>query len=249
MKNVLLTGWRSGIGAAIKNRLDVDRKNYCVYRFKGDVGKREDWEKELRYQIINKTNIWAVINCAGIAEAKPIMEINPKMFAKMYNVNCLSIFNSIQTFGKKMIDDACQNIGIQELKKKPDLVIGHIVNITSISSLQGMSYHAHYCASKFAANGLMQVAAKELAKWGILVNNVCPGPTETPMWDKLDKEYCAITGQSVGQPWDDKYLGKQIIKRLGKPEDTANVVAWLISDENTYITGTNIKVCGGNLIG
>ena len=90
----------------------------------------------------------------------------------------------------------------------------------------------------------------KFAKYGIMVNNVCPGPTLTPMWDKLDKEYCELnSGWKEGAPWGEKYGAKQLIKRMGKVEDTSRAVSWLLDPDNTYITGTNIKVCGGNMIG
>lgn len=234
-KHVIVTGSNGGIGRSICKTLHENQ--YIVWPFKGDVSNKENWENLL---CDIQPDIWAVINCAGIAEAKPIFEVSETKFIEMMRVNCLSILHSIQVIGKRMSEYV-------PIKKLPiTTVTGHIINITSISSLTGFSTHAHYCASKFAANGLMQVAAKELAQYGILVNNVCPGPTQTKMWEKLDKEYSQINGVDIGEM---NYMSKQLIKRIGKPEDTANVVKWLISNDNEYMTGTNVKVCGGNILG
>lgn len=245
MDVVVVTGHKSGIGKAIADRL-ISNTRYAIWSFKGDVDCLDDWK--LNVEETRNMRVWAVVNCAGIAEASSIFKTNENTFINMFKTNCLSIFHSIQTFGKKMIDDEMNIVETEEDNWKPKStnIIGHFVNITSISALTGFSYHSHYCASKFAANGLSQVAAKELAQYGICVNCVCPGPTDTPMWDKLDKEYSEINGVEVGEM---NYMQKQLIKRIGQPEDTASMVEYLISKDNKYITGTNVKVCGGNLIG
>ena len=243
MKTVLVTGHRSGIGNCILKTLSG---LYDVRGFSGDVSKKSDWEFTLdKFQ----GKIWAVINCAGIAEAKSIFDVDQETFKKMNDVNSLPILHSVQTVGKKMIEDEHPGVNFSALKILRDLsvqTIGHIVNITSVSGLTGFTYHAHYCASKWSAHGLSLVAAKELAKYGIRVNCVCPSPTDTPMWTELDKEYSALNDKEVGEM---DYMQKQLIKRIGQPKDVANAVKFLISEDNQYITGTFLKVCGGNIIG
>jgi len=97
---------------------------------------------------------------------------------------------------------------------------------------------------------LALVAAKELAKFNIRVNNVAPGPTQTDMWTQLDKEYRKINGWETDTESEQAYLSKLLIKRMGHVEDVAAAVEFLVDDNRAnYITGTNFKVCGGSLLG
>jgi len=90
----------------------------------------------------------------------------------------------------------------------------------------------------------MKVAAKEFANYGIRVNNVNPCPTDTPHWEQLLAEYAKL--QNTTKEEITKYnLGKVLIKRLCKPEEVANAVFFLASDKAKYITGTSLKVDGG----
>lgn len=237
-KFVFMTGVDGAIGSKVANTLADD--GFKILDFEGDVSKVDDWFKcidRIEYAGIKK--IWAIVHCAGICNAAKIYQLVDDDFKKMYDVNCMPIFYSIKYIAAKYMFDY-NSIGD---------IVGHIVNVNSISGLQGQSYLSHYCASKFAANGLMLCAAKELGQYGILVNSVCPGPTKGLMWEKLDKDYSEINGWPKDKSISDKYFGRQIIKRLAEPEDTANVISFLISDRNKFITGTHINVSGGNATG
>jgi 3-oxoacyl-[acyl-carrier protein] reductase len=111
---------------------------------------------------------------------------------------------------------------------------GRIVNITSISSEISMPLRSAYCSSKFGLLGLTKVAAVELAEYGVLVNAVGPGVTETE-----------LTVNVLGRKKMDEIAQTVPAKRLATVEDISNTVLFLSSDLNTYIVGQNLIVDGG----
>ena len=247
MKNVLITGGNRGIGLSITNQLleenyrilcihkDKDKKLNVAgieyYEYICDVRNRTKLLNAILDFTLKYGNFWGVINNAGIAHAKPFEKITTEEWDEIMDTNVKGVFNVCQ-FASPLLEDK-----------------GRIINISSVSGLQGMSGHAHYCASKFALQGLSQVLAKELKGRRITVNTVNPGPTNTDMWKQLDKEYSEINNWPEDMKQEDKYYDKLLIKRMGEPIDVANVVSFLLKPESEYITGTHIKVCGGNLLG
>lgn len=247
MKNVFITGGNRGIGLGITKQL-ID-EGYRVLNVHNSVGMVQSFLSpnydegicDVRDRVtleffVNKWKekhgeFYAIVNNAGIAQAKPFEKITKEEWDDMMNINVKGAFNVAQIVSPHLEEG------------------GRIVNISSVSGLQGMSGHAHYCASKFALQGLTQVLAKELKDRRITANTVNPGPVDTDMWKKLDKEYAAINHWDDSMKQEDRYYSKLLIKRMGTPEDVANVVSFLLKPESSYITGTSIKVCGGNLIG
>jgi NAD(P)-dependent dehydrogenase (short-subunit alcohol dehydrogenase family) len=111
---------------------------------------------------------------------------------------------------------------------------GRIVNITSLWSLSGNRLDAAYCASKFGLDGLTASLAAEVAPSGVLANCVAPGFVLTE------------AAQAAYSPQDLESIGAQIpVGRLGKPAEIASLVSWLVSEQNTYLTGQNILIDGG----
>lgn len=113
---------------------------------------------------------------------------------------------------------------------------GKIVNISSISGLSTKPGRLAYSASKHAMNALTATAALELAERNILVNSVCPGPIDTKMT------------QNSPTPTED-FVDKIPLKRLGTTQEVADLVLFLTSDKNSYITGQNIVIDGGLTVG
>jgi NAD(P)-dependent dehydrogenase (short-subunit alcohol dehydrogenase family) len=116
---------------------------------------------------------------------------------------------------------------VKEMKKG-----GRVINISSIASLIGFPTLSHYCASKGAVNGFTRALALELAPQGITVNAVAPGAIDTPG---------AASPDEVKQ----QTIAAIPLKRIGTPEDIANMVVFLASDKSSYITGQVIVVDGG----
>lgn len=144
----------------------------------------------------------------------------------------------------------CSRAVSREMMKKKE---GRIINIASISGKVGESMVGAYCAGKFAVLGLTQVLAKELGRYSITVNAVCPGYVYTPGWEGLAR----MLKESVPS-MKDKELEEIFEERvrpltpLGRPqtaEDVASLVAYLASEEAKNITGQAINVDGGAVMG
>ena len=110
---------------------------------------------------------------------------------------------------------------------------------------QGFIYTAHYAASKFGVVGITQSLAKELAPAGITVNAFCPGIIDTDMWSYNDSAWGKLLGDYKPGELMAKWVSEIPMGRAGKGEDVANLVAFLASDDASYITGQTINIDGG----
>ena len=161
-----------------------------------------------------------LINNAGITKDNLLMRMKEEDFDKVINVNLKGTFNMTK------------NVISYMMKKRS----GRIVNISSVVGVSGNSGQANYAASKAGIIGFTKSVAKELASRNILANAVAPGFIETDMTDVLS--------ESVKES-----IYSQIpLKKMGKPEEVANAVYFLGSDENTYITGQVLNVDGGMIM-
>ncbi len=161
-----------------------------------------------------------LVNNAGITRDNLIMKMSEEDFDEVINANLKGCFNTIKAVSRQM------------LKQRS----GRIINITSVSGILGNAGQANYAASKAGIIGLTKTMARELASRGITVNAVAPGFVDTDMTQVLsDSVKEAATAQIP--------LG-----RFGKPEDIANMVAYLASEKGAYITGQIISVDGGMAI-
>jgi NAD(P)-dependent dehydrogenase (short-subunit alcohol dehydrogenase family) len=127
----------------------------------------------------------------------------------------------------------CMKYEIPEILKQGK---GAIVNCASVAGLVGFIGLPAYVASKHGVVGLTKTAALECAKLGIRVNAVCPGVIQTPMIDRLTGN----TKEAVAQ-----FTGLEPVGRFGQPEEIANAVVWMCSDEASFLTGHAMAVDGG----
>ncbi|MDX0486849.1 SDR family oxidoreductase [Sinorhizobium medicae] len=122
---------------------------------------------------------------------------------------------------------------------------GRLINTASGQARQGFIYTPHYAASKFGVVGLTQSLAKELARDGITVNAICPGIIHTEMWDYNDR----VWGQMLGEYGPGELMAEWVegipMGRAGTPAEAGALVAFLASDDASYITGQTINVDGG----
>lgn len=126
----------------------------------------------------------------------------------------------------------------EELKSMMANGGGNIVNVASLAGLNGMPYGAHYCATKHAVIGLTKTAALEYGKHNIRVNSICPGFIDTPILEGVPDTILNYSTQ-VRVP----------MKRIGTPDEVAHTVAWLMSDEASYINAHSMQIDGGFMAG
>ena len=191
-----------------------------VLEAQGDVSNFEESEKIVKSAIDKFGKIDVLVNNAGITKDALIMRMKPEDFTKVINVNLIGTFN------------ITKNVVPYMMKKRS----GRIINISSVVGISGNAGQCNYSASKAGIIGFTKSLAKELASRNILVNAIAPGFIETSMTDVLQDNI-------------KEEIKKQIpLSRIGKPEDVANAVKFLSSEESSYITGQVIQVDGGMLI-
>lgn len=172
-----------------------------------------------------------IVNNAGIAQIKPLLEVTQEELEKIYSINVYSVFYGIQAATRKF-----DELGIK----------GKIINAASIASIQGFPILGAYSTTKFAVRGLTQVAAQELAPKGHTVNAYAPGIVGTGMWELIDEELSKINGKPKGQNFQEQINGIAL-GRTADPKDIAGVVSFLASENSNYVTGQVILVDGGML--
>lgn len=239
-KNALVTGSSRGIGRAIALELGKKGVNVAV-NYAGNEAKAEEVVQELkslgvtaikiRANVADESDVKAMVkeviqtfgtidilvNNAGITKDNLLMRMKVEEFDDVIETNLKGAFLCTKAVSRPM------------MKQKA----GKIINIASIVGVSGNAGQANYVAAKAGMIGLTKSTAKELATRNILVNAVAPGFISTDMTEVLtDEQKSAI-------------LSTIPLEKLGEPEDIANVVCFLASDDAKYITGQTIHVDGG----
>lgn len=239
-KTAIVTGGSRGIGKAIALKLAEKGANIVVnytsnsnkaeevvneikkmgkeaMAVKADVSNPDDVKNLVKETEKKFSSIDILINNAGITRDTLLIRMKEDDWDKVMSVNLKGTFLCTKLVGKKM------------MKQRS----GNIVNIASVVGIIGNAGQANYSASKAGIIGFTKSTAKELSSRGINVNAVAPGFIETEMTKKLSEEVIQNYAKNIP-------LGK-----MGKPEDVANVVSFLCSEEASYITGQVINVDGG----
>lgn len=186
-----------------------------------DVSSYRDAEKMGKEVIKKFGKIDILVNNAGIYPFKPLIEMTEKDWDKVIGINLKGVFNCTKAVIPKMIEQKG----------------GNIVNIASIAgAVIGYANLVHYSASKGGVLGFTRAAALELAPHGIRVNAIAPGAVLTP------------GVQVVGEDMIKQIEQSNPLKIIGQPEDIANLVIFLASDESRYMTGQLVVCDGGNTV-
>jgi 3-oxoacyl-[acyl-carrier protein] reductase len=244
-KNALVTGGSQGIGAATALGLAAEGANVCLlYR------KHEDEAFKIRDEIIQKGRKAIALSCdiAVFAEAEQVVKTTLAAFGR---IDILVNNAGMNWDGVcwKMTEDQWDKVIEVNLKGYFNFIrhvapllkeqkYGKIVNITSINGIRGKFGQTNYSASKAGIIGYTKAVAKELGAFNVNVNAVAPGLIETAML-KDSEAHDKIVNLA---------LGEIVMKRVGTPEDVANVIVFLASDNARHITGEVIKVDGGQYI-
>ena len=217
-KTVLLTGASRGIGQAICNELSNNTNYTIITPTRADMNL-EDISSVEKY-ISSLQNIDIIINNAGIISSSKVENIADKDLLSMLSVNLAAPLRIIGKF-------------VPYMKKQR---YGKIINFSSILGVVSKENMALYSMSKFGINGITKSLAHELGEFNILVNSVCPGYINTEMTQKNVSEIKAA-----------KMKSEIPLKRFAEPAEIAKLVKFLVSDDNTYITGQTIIIDGGLL--
>ena len=242
-KVVLVTGATRGIGKQIAVTFAKEGYNVAVnYRtenenlenlkkeieglgvkclaVKGDVSNYEECQ-DIAKEIIEKLGqIDVLVNNAGITKDTLFLRMKEEDFKQVIDVNLIGTFNMTKAVTTYMV------------KAKS----GRIINLSSVVGISGNAGQANYASSKAGIIGFTKSLAKELASRNILVNAVAPGFITTDMTSVLKEDV------------KESILNNIPLKREGKPEEVANVVKFLASEDSSYITGQVINIDGGMLM-
>jgi len=242
-KIALVTGATSGIGKKIveklikeeckviatsKENISLKNKNIItkIEYYKIDVTKEEEWKIFSKYILKKYQKVDILINNAGIRVSGDIKNTSLVLWNHIINTNLTSVF-----LGCKYI------LPLMNKSKK-----ANIVNLASITSLRGVKNMLAYAASKSALVTFTSSLALDLVKRKIRVNAVAPGAVDTYMVSTLKKE---INSKSK---FDKRMKEAHPIGRIAKPEEIANVVCFLASEEASFMTGLTVPVDGGRSI-
>ena len=194
---------------------ELEKENKKIDIIKGDISKREDCKKIVEYVINKYKKIDVLINNAGISTYNLFTDITDEEWNRTINTNLNSVFYMSQETVKYMI------------KQKE----GSIINISSIWGIVGASCEVAYSVSKAGIDGMTKALAKELGPSNIRVNSIAPGLIDTGMNNDLTKEEL------------DNIINETPLCKIGKPEDIAKCIKWLVEDE--FTTGQVISINGG----
>jgi NAD(P)-dependent dehydrogenase (short-subunit alcohol dehydrogenase family) len=209
----------AGIKAAIEARL---RRTVSVHGLRCDISQADDCEQMVQRVVDLHGTVDCLVNSAGIVKTQSLLDIAPKDFDLMLDVNLKGAFYLCQSVLKVFVQHRS----------------GNIVNVASLAAQRGggLVGGAHYAASKGGVLSLTKSIAREFGPLGIRANAICPAMIETPMLDGLSAERLQGIVESIP------------LKRTGTARELAGVCLFLASELSGFVTGATIDVNGGTHI-
>jgi 3-oxoacyl-[acyl-carrier protein] reductase len=237
----LVTGAGSGIGKAIARRLaaggcrvaatDVQEDRVSevartirdeggdALAIRADVAKQEDVDRMTAQTVSAFGGLDVIINNAGVGSAAFIESVQDPEIERVFGVNLVGVIRVTRAATPHL-----KNSGR-----------GRIVNVASVEGIRGSGLLPVYSATKAGVIGMTRANAVELARFGVTVNAVCPGPIQTEMLSPL----------LADERYHEKLIKGVPMRRLGVPEDVAGAVAFFASEESSFITGNVLVIDGG----
>lgn len=237
----LVTGGIGGIGTAICRRLAQDGWRVVANHHPSEQEAAQAWRNDLAGDGLaietiacdvsdfddcgrmvaeikaDQGPVAVLVNCAGITRDKTFKKMEEAQWRAVIEVNLNSVFNVTRHVWEDMLDAG----------------FGRVVNISSVNGQRGQFGQANYAAAKAGMHGITMTLAQEGAAKGVTANTVSPGYVETPMTLAMRDDVREAIVSSVP------------MRRMGRPEEIASAIAFLVDDANGYITGANLPVNGG----
>lgn len=238
-RSALVTGAASGMGAAIARRLDADGTRVVVADIQADMGaevaasltggmfvemdlSRSDSVTAAAERVLAEVGtVDILVNCAGVDVVMPFLDTDEDLWDSLIAVNLYGPLRTTKAFLPGMVERGW----------------GRIVNISSDAGRVGSSGEGVYSACKGGQIAFTKTIAREVARSGVTVNCVCPGPTDTPPVRRTLAE--------GGERFMQALVRAIPMRRLGQPEDIAAAVAYLVSEDAGFVTGQTLSVSGG----
>jgi NAD(P)-dependent dehydrogenase (short-subunit alcohol dehydrogenase family) len=246
----IVTGAAQGIGRACAMRLAQEGAKVVVADINDEDGKKvvaaiqksggtaqfvdcNISEKLDFHNLIAKTlevhgRIDVLVNNAGVVDDAPFLDLSEQEYDRVLSTNLKGAFLAGQAAARQMVKQG---------RRDPGGGAGAIVNMSSVNAVFALPDHVAYSISKGGLAQLTKAMAIALAPHGVRVNAVGPGTIETPL----------LAGVVKDEAFRKKVLSRTPLGRIGQPEEIAAIVAWLASDEASYITGTTVYADGGRM--
>lgn len=234
-----VTGGMGGIGTAICQRLHkegftviagcgpsrdfkrwIDEQKALGYTFHASVGNVADWQSTVdafSRATADHGPVEVLVNNAGITRDRMFLKMTPEDWKAVIDTNLNSMFNVTKQVVPGMVEKGW----------------GRIIQISSVNGEKGQAGQTNYSAAKAGMHGFTMALAQEVAARGVTVNTVSPGYIGTDMVRAIKPEIL------------EKIIATIPVKRLGKPEEIASVVAWLAGEDSGFTTGADFSCNGG----